>query len=323
MRRHRQPRTAFVFAGGGSLGAVEVGMLRALTDAGIEADFVVGSSVGAINAAYFAGDPTPHGVRRLERIWRSVSRADLFPARPVRGVLALLGSRDSMVSPTALRTLLEQHLAYRRLERAVIPCHVVATDLLTGEEVVLSSGPTVKALLASTAIPGVFPPVHLRGRHLVDGGVASNTPVASAVRLGAERIVVLPTGFSCPLERRPLDAVGVALQALNLLIARQLALDVERLRLEAELRVVPPLCPLARSPHDFSGTAELIERAARVTRDWLDGGGLEQAGVPGSLRPDVDQTGNAAVRAYDGPRRGLEPDRLEEATTGRARLAGP
>lgn len=278
-------KTAFVFAGGGSLGAVEVGMLRALVQSGIKPDFVVGSSVGAINAVQFAADPTAEGVERLERIWRTVRREDVFPLSPFGAMLRLLTRRGHLVAHAALRRLLERHLTVRPLEDTVLPCHVITTDLLGGTEVRLSEGSAVDALLASTAIPGIFEPVCRAGRHLVDGGVTSNTPIATAVELGASRVIVLPTGIACALEAPPRGIVGIALHALTLLIARQLVSDVERLRDRAEMVVVPPLCPLAVSSYDFSRGGELIDRAAESTARWLDGGGLRNPTMIGRLRP--------------------------------------
>lgn len=278
-------RAAFVLAGGGSLGAVEVGMLRALLAAGIEPDLVVGSSVGAVNGVHLAGAPDRAGVERLAEIWCAMRRENIFPSAPGRGLLALVGRRPSLVSPDALRRLLVSHLPIRRLEDTVVPCHVVATDLLSGSESVLSHGDAVEAVLASAAIPGIFPPVEIAGQTLVDGGVASNTPIAAAVALGARRILVLPTGFSCHLDRPPSSAVGVALQALNLLIARQLAVDVDHFRDRAELHVVPPLCPMAHSVYDFTGTRELIEAATASTAEWIASGGLERAASVGPLAP--------------------------------------
>lgn len=278
-------RWAFVLAGGGSLGAVEVGMLHALLAAGVEPSLVVGASVGAINGAYLAGAPDRAGVARLGEIWRGIRRGNVFPAAAGRGLLALLGRAPSLLSPAPLRRLLEEHLPMGRLEDAAVPCHVVATDLLLGSEVVLSEGDSVTAVLASAAIPGVFPPVDWDGRSLIDGGVSSNTPIAAAVALGAERVLVLPTGVPCALERPPPSALGVALQALNLLIARQLVVDVERFRGQVELRVVPPLCPLTRSAYDFSGSDALIRSVTASTAAWLDAGGLGRDQVPGSLRP--------------------------------------
>ena len=278
-------RTAFVFAGGGSLGAVEVGMLRALVERGINADFVVGSSVGAINAVQFAADPTPQGVERLERIWRTVRRQQVFPVSPLGALLRLLTQRGHLAAQTALRRLLERHLTVRHLEDTVLPCHVITTDLLGGTEVRLSAGPAVEALLASTAIPGIFQPVYRAGRHLVDGSVTSNTPIASAIELGASRVIVLPTGMACALEAPPHGMVAVVLHALTLLIARQLVSDVERLRDRAQVVVVPPLCPLAVSSYEFSRGGDLIDRAAESTARWLDSGGLRNPGLSGPLQP--------------------------------------
>jgi NTE family protein len=275
--------TAFVLAGGGSLGAVQVGMLRALVAAGVAPDFAVGASAGAINACYFAGDPSARGVAELERIWRGLRRRDVFPMGWLKGGLGALGMRRHLVDPAPLRRLLAAHLPQVDLARTALPCHVVATDLMSGQEVALSDGSAVEAVLASAAIPGVFPPVERGGRFLIDGAIANNTPVTTAVALGAHRVVVLPTGWSCALTEPPASALGMALHAVSLLISRQLRVDIERLRGRAEVRVVPPLCPIAVGPHDFRLTGAWIERAAISTRQWLDGGGLERADVPAEL----------------------------------------
>jgi NTE family protein len=278
-------KTAFVFAGGGSLGAVEVGMLRTLIQKGIQPDFVVGSSVGAINAVQFAADPTPEGVERLERIWRTVRRQDVFPVSSFSAIFRVLTGRGSLVVQTALRRLLQRHLPGQQLEDTRLPCHVIATDLLAGTEVRLSAGPAVDALLASTAIPGIFQPICRDGRHLVDGAVTSNTPIGTAVDLGASPVIVLPTGIACALSAPPHGMIEAVLHALTLLVARQLVTDVERLRHRAEIVVVPSLCPLDVSSYDFSRGGELIDRAAESTARWLDGGGLRNPGALGSLVP--------------------------------------
>jgi NTE family protein len=162
---------------------------------------------------------------------------------------------------------------------------VVATDVLSDSEVVLSSGPVVDALLASAAIPGVFPAVAIDGRHLIDGGMSSNTPISTAVAEGAKRLVVLPTGYACALEKPPASAMGMVLHALTLLIARQLVVDVLRWRETREILVVPPLCPIETSPYDFSAAASLIQRAAASTRAWLAAGGLERPNLPHEILP--------------------------------------
>jgi NTE family protein len=277
--------TAFVFAGGGSLGAIEVGMLKALVARGVRADFVVGASVGAVNAAYFAGDPSAAGVARLERIWRGLHRADVFPLPTLRTLLGVVSGRGHLVDASALRGLLEEHLPYRRIEDGRLPCHILATDVLDGSPVAVSSGPVVEALLASAAIPGVFPPVRVGDRYLVDGSLASATPVSIAADLGAQRVVVLTTGFTCSASRPPQRATEAALHALNLLAARFLAAEATRVSARVAVAIVPPLCPLETSAYDFSRSGALIDRAEHVTLEWLDAGGLDAGTVPVSLRP--------------------------------------
>ena len=270
------PATAFVFAGGGSLGAVQVGMLRELVADGLRPDFVVGSSAGAINAAYFAGAPDAAGVDRLAQLWTSVRRKDIMPLS-VRGLLAMLMRRQAaLISVDGIRRLLERHLLYGDIDRAPLPLHIVATDHQLGSEVVLSAGPVIEAVMASAAIPGIFPPVRVGGRDLVDGGVANNTPVSVAVGLGATRIIVLPAGFACALRRPPASAVAQVMHALSLLVARQLVRDLEYYAAAARIIVVPPLCPLDVSPYDYTACAALIARAALNTRHWLEDGGMQQ-----------------------------------------------
>jgi len=267
-------RTAFVFAGGGSLGAVQVGMLQALLEAGLRPEFVVGSSVGAINAAYFAGAPDLDGVARLARLWSGLRREDVFPFT-LASALKLLLRPDSIVDPGHLRRLLEAHLAFARIEQARLALHVMATDP-QGVGVRLSSGPAVDAVLASAAVPGIFPPVRIDGRELMDGAIAANTPLRLAVELGATSIVVLPTGFACALKASPQGAIAKALHAVTLLIAWQLMHELDSIPPGVRVHLAPALCPLAVSPYDFSASQQLIERALGSTRAWIDAGGLER-----------------------------------------------
>jgi NTE family protein len=259
-------------------------MLKALTRLGVVPDLVVGASVGAINGTYFAMEPNEQGVERLERVWLRLRRANVFPLSPASSILAFFGRRDHLVTPALLRALIQSELPYHKLEDARIPCYVVATDVLTGDEIALASGPAVTALLASAAIPAVFPVVSIDGRHLMDGGVANNTPISTAVDLGATRVVVLPTGMSCALAGPPRGAVALALHALNLLVMGQLLKDIERFADRTELVVLPPLCPLTTNAYDFSHTHELIHRAEAATRLWLKKNGLHGRGVPRELQ---------------------------------------
>jgi NTE family protein len=275
--------TAFVLAGGGSFGAVQVGMLRELLARDVVPDMVVGSSVGAINGAYLAGAPTRQGVADLEAIWRGLSRRKIFPL-DWRSLLGLVTRRDFVVDPRGMRSLLETHLGYSHIEKAAVPLHVVATDMLGGAPIRLSSGPVVDAVLASCAIPGAFPPVRIGEHYLIDGAVASNTPIRVAIELGAKRLIVLPTGFACTVESPPRGAIASLMHAVNLLIAHQLVAELERYGADAEIVTVPPLCPLSLSPYDFSHAGDLIERAAEQTRRWLERGGLGKHRIPGALR---------------------------------------
>lgn len=271
-------KTAFVLAGGGSFGAIQVGMLRSLASRGIVADLIVGSSVGALNGAYYAGNPTSEGVLQLETIWRGLRRSDVFPLS-WRSVAGFLYRRDFLTTSDALRVLVERHLIYRNLEDAKIPVHIVATDILSGEAVVLSDGPAADAIIASVAIPAAFAPVRLNGLYLADGAIASNTPVKVAIARGARRLIVLPTGYACALDKPPTGAMASALHALTLLIARQLFIELQGLGADIAFFVLPPLCPLTGSPYDFSQTGELIDRAARSTDAWIETGGLDRPGV--------------------------------------------
>lgn len=258
--------------------------MHSLAAHGISADMVVGSSVGALNGAYYAGDPTLKGVLQLETIWRGLQRQDVFPVT-WRTLLGFLWRRDFLIPHDGIAKLIDDHLPYRNLQDAKLPVHIVATDMLSGDSVVLSEGPATQAIVASTAIPGAFAPVPYKDFYLVDGAISSNTPIKIAVAKGARRLIILPTGHACAAHAPPVGAVANALQALTLLIARQLVSELEELGPDIEHFVVPPLCPLVGSPYDFSRTAEHIERAIQSTDAWLARGGLQRSGIPDELRP--------------------------------------
>jgi NTE family protein len=271
---HTDERTAFVFAGGGSLGAIQVGMLHVLLEAGLRPDFVVGSSVGAMNAAYFAGAPDAEGVSRLADIWLSLRRADIFPLT-MSSALSLFRHADSILDPSRLRHMIEANLSFAQLEDARIPLHVMATDQ-QGVGVRLSTGPAADAILASAAVPGIFPPVAIGGRQLMDGAIAANTPLRLAVELGATQIIVLPTGYACALEEPPKGVIAKALHALTLLIAWQLMHEIDVIPQGIQVHMAPALCPLEISPFDFSASRQLIQRAKQSTKKWIEAGGLSR-----------------------------------------------
>ena len=278
-----ETKTAFVFAGGGSFGAIQVGMLQSLAAHGITADMVVGSSVGALNGAFYAGDPTLKGVERLATIWRGLTRQDVFPMS-WRTVLSFLWRRDFLIPHDGIRKLIDDNIHYRNLQDAKLPVHIVTTDIISGDSVVLSEGSTAEAIVASTAIPGAFAQVRYKDYYLADGAISSNTPIQVAVRKGARRLIILPTGHACATQTPPIGAVANALHALTLLIARQLVSELESLGPDIEYFVVPPLCPLVGSPYDFSRTADHIERAIRTTDAWLAQHDLQEGKIPHEMR---------------------------------------
>jgi NTE family protein len=268
---------AFVLAGGASLGAIQAGMLQALYERGIVPDLIVGTSAGALNGAFVATRPqTVATAQELTDIWRGIHRGQVFPINPLTGLLGFLGARAHLVPDSGLRRVIERHVERDRLEETPIPLHVVAVDVITGEELRLSSGPAADAILASAAIPAVLPPVPWGDRTLMDGGVANNTPISHAVELGAATVYVLPTGHACALEEPPRGALAMALHAISLLTHRRLIEDIEAHRRTTRLVVLPPPCPLGVQAHDFGHADELIARGLRDARDFFDTGGADR-----------------------------------------------
>jgi NTE family protein len=261
----------FVLSGGASLGAAQAGMLQALYEREIVPDAIVGTSVGAINGAYIASRPqVPGTAQRLAEIWRSLHRSEVFPFNPATALVGFVGRRNYAVPSGPLRRLIEGQLEFDRLEQAPIPLHVIAVDLFTGRERRLSQGPALAAILASAAIPGVFPPVEWEDTELIDGGVANNTPISHALELGCDEIYVLPTGIADVLCEAPHGTLGMAVQAMSLLLNQRLAADIEALRGDPRLVVLPTPSGVTLQPTDFSHADELVENAYFEACNALD-----------------------------------------------------
>src|SRR6516164_2737982 len=291
------PRTAFVLAGGAALGAMQAGMVHALYEHGIAPDLLIGTSAGALNAAFLASRPaTVTTAQELADLWRGLRRSDILPLRPVTLLSGLAGRRDHLIPDHALRRLAARHLQIDRLEQAAIPLHLVAFDLLAGTEVCLSDGPLADAVLAAAAIPGVLPPVRWRGRLLADGGIANNTPVSHAVALGARRIYVLPTqdpGDS-GLPRPPRSALAAVVHAVTVLTNARLHGDLARYALSAELIVLPAANPGHIPPTDFGHAGQLITQALAAARTALTVRSARPADGGHSPRRDVARPDQAA-----------------------------
>ena len=279
-------KIAFVFSGGISLGAVQVGMARALFEYGHFPDFCVGTSVGAINAAYLCGNPTLEGVSELERIWLLVRRRDIFPIGLLNSIIRILRKKNYLVSPRGLRKILRRNIRYATLADAKIPCLLITTDVLTDEQVVLTSGNVVEAVMASAALPGVYPPVETAGRTLIDGAISANTPLSVAADHGAQEIFILPAGYPGTLDKAPADIIGMFSHSLNILIGQQFLHDVEEHRRDVAVHILPPLLQENSLVYDFARTGEFLSQAYLGTKRWLEAGGLERFGVPGRpVRP--------------------------------------
>jgi NTE family protein len=246
-------------------------MVRALYERGIVPDLLVGASAGALNAAFVACRPqTVATADELAAVWRGLRREDVFPVglRPLIG--GLTGRDDYLVSDHGLRRLARQHLQIDRLEQAIVPLHLVTFDLISGEELLLSSGPVIDAVLAAIAIPGLLPSVRWGERRLVDGGVVNNTPISHAVELGAERVYVLPThNGSRALPEPPRGALDAAIHGITLLIASQLRADIARYSGKVELIVLPAPNPRHVQPTVFQHSRSLIDDALAATRSFL------------------------------------------------------
>lgn len=277
-REMRKGGTAYVLGGGGVLGAAEVGMLRALLERGIRPDLVVGTSVGAINGALVAADPTPGVADRLTRVWGELAAGDVFGGSLFGRVGTLVRTRTHLHSREPLRELLANHLPAARFEDLPIPFQCVAASIERASEHWFTAGPLLDAVLASCAVPGLLPPVEIDGEHYLDGGLVHSIPVGRAVALGADTIYVLHVGrIDRPLRapRRPWE---VALVAFEIARRHRFAADLAALPPGVEIHVLPSgaEAPPAAGDlrdlryRDFSRVAERIQRAYDAALGYLD-----------------------------------------------------
>jgi NTE family protein len=175
-----------------------------------------------------------------------------------------------MVPNRGLKQLIERQVEYENLEDAKIPLHVVATDAANGQELALTTGNVVDAVLASAAIPGVFPPIELEGRKLIDGGVSNYAPISHALDAGADTIYVLTSGTACAVDEPPRGALAMILHSMSFLVTRRLVIEMEHLSDQAVFLVLPPPCPMDVPPSDFTQAARLIQASHDTTGRYLD-----------------------------------------------------
>ncbi|HEY1420401.1 MAG TPA: patatin-like phospholipase family protein [Candidatus Dormibacteraeota bacterium] len=261
-------RRTWVLGGGGARGAAQVGVLQALFEAGVESPVaIVGTSVGALNGSAIAAFPSLAGTMMLREVWLSRQAAAVFRAHPL-GVL-LSGLRRNV------RSALPQHNVLRLIERAQalsgittfeqlrIPLAVVATDLNAGVPAVFRSGALTPALLASTAIPGLFPAVRIGGREHLDGGVVDNTPLNTAVADGAKEVLAISLMAGGELEAAPTSLPEMIARTLQLSLHHQMLSDYERLKDRARIVV---LCPITAPTATWEMKRAHVEQVIESSR---------------------------------------------------------
>jgi NTE family protein len=269
---------AFALGGGAAYGAVHVGMLRALGEVGLRPDLVVGTSVGSLNGALLADDPTS-AVHRLASTWPEIRASDVFPGGWLTRLRTLQESRAWLSPNSGIAALLERHLGARSFDQLALPFGAVAADFASAAPVTLTRGDLHRAVLASSAIPGVLPPVEVDGRSLVDGGVLANVPVRQAVEMGAASVVVLDCGLWGMAMDHPTTLVEVMLRVAAISVGRQLELDLPRIAENHPVVYLPGMFPMTTSPLDFSHHERLMTAGYTAAKPFLsvlrvDGPGL-------------------------------------------------
>ncbi len=271
---------AFALSGGVSLGALQVGQMRALMEFGIVPDMLVGTSAGALNCAWMGQGWTADRLEQLAEVWRTVRFRDVFGPFPLAGTVRLLFGGQSLVTNKRLRVMAERWLPQ---DHASLPLDttVIAADLQRGRPVPLRTGDLRANILASTALPGVFPPVEIDGRLLVDGGIAENVPMAQAARLGAQTIVVLDASYPCQLDRLPDDVIARTILVINHTIASQALGTLAMVPSDRTVLYLPGPCPLTVAPGEFRHGAALIEQAYGTVLPFLADLQVGGAGIYG------------------------------------------
>jgi NTE family protein len=268
MRSADQSRTAFVLSGGGNQAVSQVGMLRALLERDIIPDVVIGTSAGALNGAVVATDPTVAGVEHLADVWLSIRSGEVFQGGRLARAWNVLRRDDHLFTNDGLRSILDRAHTAETFGETEVPLRVVATDLNTGDEVVFACGPVEPALLASTALPALFPPIAHDERLLVDGAVANSVPLWHALSGPTDRIYVCNVSGAL-IERRMRSPLDVAVRAFA--ISRNQRFDLELRHAPPEVDVVVLPNPSdQRDLFDFSDSMMLIEEAHHLAARALD-----------------------------------------------------
>lgn len=257
-----------MLGGGGARGASQVGVLQALFEAGVEPpEAIVGTSVGALNGSAIAAYPSLAGTMMLREVWLSRQAVDVFRAHPL-GVL-LSGLRRDQLSAFPQQNVLrlidraQALTGITTFEQLSVPLSVVATDLNAGRPTVFRSGRLTPALLASTAIPGLFPSVRIGDREHLDGGVVDNTPIDVAVEAGAKQVLAISLMGGGEHGVDPMGLGELIARTLQLSLHHQMLADYERLRDRARIVV---LCPITAPTATWVMKREHVEQVIEASR---------------------------------------------------------
>lgn len=245
-------------------------MLQALLEAGIKPDVIVGTSIGAVNAAHLAADPSLENVDRLLEMWCNVRAGAVFPLSPFHNARALF--RDGAFFSVHLwRKFLEERAQYRNIEDAAVPLRITATDYEEGRSVVFDSGSALDAVLASTALPGIFPPYEIDGRSYIDGSISEQLPLKVAIDAGAHTVYVMAVSVpSPPPDRR--TPFTILRHSLTILLYPRIRLDALNLPgAHQKLRIIQvPSLAAQVSLWDMSRHRKLIASAYKTTKEFLE-----------------------------------------------------
>lgn len=275
--RGEEDRTAFVLSGGGNRGALQVGALIALLEAGIQPRILLGSSVGAINATAIAVDPTLQGAHKLKALWKSIKREEVFPDSYIKALLRLVRGKDSLFSNQNLRRLVESHLPpgiQRFGDISTAQLYVVALNINTGHIHIFGRDPSesiVDAIMASAAIPPYFDPWYYRGWQYVDGGAAANLPLNVALEAGATEIYAIDVSY-LGKTRSPVKGIfHILSQTVKAIIHQQFLRDLRCVAPERSdiIHHIPLEGFQSLSLWDFSRVSEMIEEGKGVTEEFL------------------------------------------------------
>ena len=262
-------KLAFVLSGGGALGSVQVGCIQLLMERGIFPDLIVGTSVGALNGVFLAKTPTLDGVTQLKELWLSLGPHGPFREGRLRVFLRLISGREHLYANSSLRKLVCQYVSDTTFEGLKVPALVIATNLETGEPAVFRQGAVEPAVLASTAIPGVFPPINIGGVEYVDGAMMSNCGLETAWNHGARRMVVIETPHVPP--DKVMGILKPLSRALQVAIIRLCHREVDWFSERCPVVALEPEVPLEGFTFDdFSRTPDLLERGKVWTENFMN-----------------------------------------------------